>query len=207
MAELDSKIEEYRSQLDQINSLLSEDETNEEYISLKNNLQHVISLTENLIKYQDEKHVESYAVGDRVEVITGDRPYAGVVMQVIGDSECVVKYFEYSTEVVLPLTSMRKISTGYYNDSQVAPGLKCQCKYGVDQKWYDCTIEAATEYGYSVTYTEYGNKEEVPIEYLRPFSERKDKSKATSGSTVAGAGPLISIPENLKILPTDTEEV
>ena len=72
-----------------------------------------------------------------------------------------------------------------------------------------------------ITYTQYGKSrntsyvssyffpgvsEEVPLEYLRPSQEKgvRDKEK---GKDKGESGGLIPIPESLKILPTDTEEV
>jgi hypothetical protein len=54
-----------------------------------------------------------------------------------------------------------------------------------------------------VTYTSYGNSEEVPLEYLKSSTTlpKKEAAKKWDGKT------LIPIPESLKFLPTDTEEV
>lgn len=196
---------EYARQLEEIESLLADDPNNLQYLKLKNDLLNVIALTQNLAADQELKAVEKFSVGERVEIISGERPYAAVVTQVIGDTECVIKYFEFATEVVLESCHIRKILGSYFNSNQVAPGLKCQCKYGADQMWYDATVDSISEYGYNITYTQYGNKDEVPLEYLRPLGEKKDKAKVSIGNGMASS--VVNIPENLKILPTDTEEV
>lgn len=52
-------------------------------------------------------------------------------------------------------------------------------------------------YGYQITYTNYGNGEEVPLEYIRQVAKRMSSDNNS----------VIPIPAHLKILPTDTEEV
>lgn len=34
-------------------------------------------------------------------------------------------------------------------------------------RYYDCTVQEETAYGYKVFFTSYGNVEEVPLEYLQ----------------------------------------
>ena len=60
-------------------------------------------------------------------------------------------------------------------------GLKCQCKYALDRKYYNVTVGKLTEFGCMVTYTEYGNSEEVPIQYLRPSSSNSSSSSSNGG--------------------------
>lgn len=158
-------------------------------------------------------------VGENVEVLGGDRPYTGTVTAIINKTECKVKYFEYDAEVSLPIVSLQRIIPDYYaepNSSNSAgnstnrytglllkdatKGMKVQAKYALDQNYYDAIIDSITTRGVAITYTQYGNSEEVPIEYVRVVNSKKDK-KEWDGNT------LIPIPEKLKISPTDTEEV
>ena len=215
------KLAEYKEQLAQIEAYLTSDAKNPEWLKLKKDIESVIKMTQTLIEVQQNKEAEggessstpqqnnemetfqsltSVEVGDRIEVM-GDRPYAAVVTGVSSDgAEVTLKYYEVGKEVTLPLGRMRKIITknGYTND-QVGPGLKCQCRFAADRKWYDCVVDEITPHGFNVTYTKFGNKEEVPLEYLRhtPVTALKvDKVEATG----------FVVPDNLKILPTDTEE-
>lgn len=136
-------------------------------------------------------------VGEVVEVMGGDRPYAGVVVEILNASEYRVKYYEYQTEVTLPVTSLTRIASGSLIKEEVAAGFKGQCKFSQDQLYYDATVQEITEHGVRVLYPLYGNVEEVPLAYLRPLAQKKQKEEKVT---------LIKIPENLKILPTDTEE-
>lgn len=230
------KIEAYKEQLAQIEAYLTSDQTNPEWLKLKHDIENVIKMTETLIQVQNKEsqqsssgessssssgthtavnvnatsssisEVESFQaittvqVGDRIEVI-GDRPYAGVVTAVSADSStCTLKYFEVGKEVTLPLSRMRKLVSKHgLTSEQVGPGLKCQCRFAADRRWYDVVIDELTPHGYMVTYTKFGNKEEVPLEYLRhtPIAVLQGDN--------TGSGEVV-IPENLKILPTDTEE-
>jgi hypothetical protein len=179
--------------------------------------------------------IKPFQVGDHVEVTGGERLFAGVITSVIHESEFQVKYYEYDSEVVLPRSCLQRITRGPFQTEDVKLGMKCQCKYAVDQQYYDAVISGITQFGYTVTYIEYGNSEEVPLEYLRPSlllkrdlshiesGNDKDYEMTSSSSAYGGNGGgtgekkgnlgrkdqngLIPIPEALKILPTDTEEV
>ena len=136
-------------------------------------------------------------IGEIVEVHGGDRPYAGVVTAIQSDGSYRVKYFEYEAEVNLPASSIVRIAPGPLTAGDVTPGFRGQCKYSADQKYYQIVVTASTPHGFMVKYLEYGNVEEVPVEYLRPMPQKK----AHDGKK------LMSISESLKIKPTDTEEV
>jgi hypothetical protein len=148
-------------------------------------------------------------VGEVVEVIGGERLYAGVVTGIINQTEYKVKYYEYPDEVSLPVTSLQRPPLAFYAPDQVTVGMNCQCKYATDQNYYDCKVTAITPNGCVVTYTQYGNTEEVPVAYLKPITSAT-KPNALSGKSAgkhATTGGLIPIPESLQILPTDTEKV
>ena len=136
-------------------------------------------------------------VGEVVEVRGGDRPYAGVVVEILTASEYRVKYYEYQAEVTLPVTSLTRIAPGSLTREEVAVGFKGQCKFSQDQLYYDAVVQELTPHGARVYYPQYGNAEEVPLAYLRPLVQKKQKEEKVT---------LIKIPENLKALPTDTEE-
>ena len=215
-ADPSTKIIAYKQQLAQIEEYLESDSTNEQYIKLRDDIVQVIKLTESLVETQQGSTSGTsmqpsvgniptdITAGDRVEVTSGERPFAGIVISVnSADAQCTLKYFEFGTEVTLGLSCMRKISgKGAYQSDQVAPGLKCQAKFGGDQKWYDCTVDEVTPDGYRITFTKYGNQQEVPLEYLRPPPLSVLQKRA---STEVSTG--VVIPQNLKIKPTDTEEV
>ena len=138
-------------------------------------------------------------------ILNIDTPHFAAVITFIdlNANECRCKYFEYpeAPDVTLPLTTIRRISVGVLNKSDIYVGYKGQCKYSQDQLYYDCEVQGITDHGCAVIYTQYGNTEEVPIQYIRPFIQKQAKKENKDNSL-----SLIKIPENLKILPTDTEE-
>mmetsp|Transcript_786 Transcript_786/g.1346 ORF Transcript_786/g.1346 Transcript_786/m.1346 type:complete len:322 (-) Transcript_786:210-1175(-) len=217
------KLATYQDQLAQIEAYLTSDQTNPEWLKAKHDIENVIKMTETLIQVQQSEGqgggdssadtggqqtrvaenfqaVTSVEVGDKVEVM-GDRYYAGVVTAVSSDGdECTLRYYEVGKEVTLPLSKMRKLVSKHgLTADHVAPGLKCQCKFALDRKWYDVEVEESTPHGFMIKYVNFGNKEEVPVEYLRktPIAVLQGDSRDSGG---------VVIPEKLKILPTDTEE-
>lgn len=233
--DLRAKLDAYRLQLTQVVTILVSDPENAQFRQLKTDLDTVIKLTEELVKTKEEtdgigassepaivsgQHGSSnndrttsaaadadnttrnapFQVGQIVEAISGDRPYAAVVTAVSPEAgECTLKYFEFETAVVLPFTEIAKISNGSLSSAQVAPGFVGQVKYAADQRWYDATVDRVTEHGYHVIYSAYGNSEEVPLQYIRAPLLKKERPKDENA--------LIAIPDNLKVKPTDTEEV
>ena len=234
---LTSKLAIYSDQLTQVATLLSSDPENSQYLKLKDDLLNVINLTTDLLSqhqtseedadansqrnevakeagddFDDEDDFEqgvttttqqptgAIQIGECVEVVGGDRAFAGVVTNILSPSEYRVKYFEFDTEVTLPIATLTRINTGNnLTKADIKPGFKGQCKYSQDQLYYDATVQQVTEHGAIVVYTQYGNSEEVPIAYIRPLIQKQKKSDKEE--------TLIKIPDNLKILPTDTEEV
>lgn len=237
--DLEEKIALYNVQLGQVEELLAVDAGNAQFMQLKDDLQQLIGLTKALLVQaignaaivQPTVSTSSSTgapqassssssgppvvkkgaiqVGEVVEVTGGDRLFAGVVTGIINATEYKVKYFEYPDEVSLPVTSLQRLPLSYYTPEQVQVGLTCQCKYAADQNYYDCKVTALTTNGCMVTYTAYGNSEEVPIAYLKPITSAP--KPASHGGKAAGKnvapGELIPIPEYLTILPTDTEKV
>lgn len=251
IAESEAKLKLYEQQLSQVNDMLAYDPQNTQFLQLKVDLDQVILLTTDLIKntvaansiVAQSAFVEAKAapsavvapsstgeieivktgtieVGETVEV-SGDRVYAGVVTGIINETEYKVKYFEYDSEVSLPVSSLSRIRHVYpliKPQSSVKIGMTCQCKYSADQNFYEAIITEITANGYQVMFPQYGNGEEVPYEYLTPSAvvektvDRAEETTAASTSTkdikkAAGEdSALIPIPVNLQILPTDTEE-
>ena len=232
--DLTSKLAIYSDQLAQVTTLLSTDPENAQYLKLKDDLLNVINLTTDLLSQHQisEEDADAEAqgndaakeagddfddfeteittttqqptgaiqIGECVEVVGGDRAFAGVVTSILSPSEYRVKYFEFDTEVTLPIATLTRINTGNnLTKADIKPGFKGQCKYSQDQLYYDATVQQVTEHGAIVVYTQYGNTEEVPIAYIRPLIQKQKKSDKEE--------TLIKIPDNLKILPTDTEEV
>jgi survival-of-motor-neuron-related-splicing factor 30 len=158
-------------------------------------------------------------VGDRVEVTGGAHPFPAIITGIINETEFKVKYYAYEAEVSLPLSCLQRLGSDGFRASEVVVGLKCHCKYAPDQQYYEAIVASKTEHGYIVSYSEYGNVEEVPLEYLRPLpvliltkdgskleALQDSTSKKSKGNGKDPESKLIPIPAKLLILPTDTEE-
>jgi hypothetical protein len=145
-------------------------------------------------------------VGENVEAVGGNRPYAGTVLALSRSTSddntsttpdtATVKYFEFEAPVMVSIGMLQRIPRTSIKAGQLVSGFKCQAKFGQDQQWYDAIIESASEHGYMVTFIGYGNTEEVPIEYIRSFGfgksaeERKAdmrRANATLGRSVGDA--------------------
>lgn len=101
-------------------------------------------------------------------------------------------------------------------------GSKVQAVYSADGEWYNATIEAHTPIGYYVAYDEWGNKEEVDPDNVRPIQEgvvnpiqeaekeaeaTKQALKRKIAKAAASDYQMKNIPEKLRIDPNDPEDV
>jgi hypothetical protein len=190
-------------------------------------------------------YVGPIIMNDIVLVSGGERPYAGYVTGIVtnpaleGGTGLRIKYYEYDTEVELPLSVVSRLPPGPMNSNRLAlaassapgcgssssssssssgsvGGWKGQCKYGVDQLYYNVNILELTPYGAKVVYPQFGNIEEVPLAYLRPNKEKSTASASLSLSSssssnngnqgISSGTETIEIPLKYQIKDTDTEE-
>ncbi|XP_024007182.1 survival of motor neuron-related-splicing factor 30 isoform X2 [Eutrema salsugineum] len=98
-------------------------------------------------------------------------------------------------------------------------GTKVQAVFSDDGEWYDATVEAHTLNGYYVSYDEWGNKEEVDPDNVRPIEnnalvEAERLAEATKNALkrkieLAASSDFQSktLPAKLKIDPNDPEDV
>jgi survival-of-motor-neuron-related-splicing factor 30 len=177
-AELQQKLSEYREQLREVEGLLDAEPGNEEYLQIKNDLVDVIDLTEDLLKLKLAEE------GHTAQPGSPDSPPSNTVLP-------------FTTAPMTSLTS----------SSMFTVGTACEAKFSEDNVWYKATINAVLEGGkYHVTYTEYGNSEEVPVTDIRPLTE-PSKKKILPLKRPIVPDAIQQIPKSLQILPTDSEEV
>lgn len=81
------------------------------------------------------------------------------------------------------------------------PGTYCDAIYSRDGHFYSCVIEKVSEAGYHVKFKKYNNREVVPLNYLRESKSADNPNKKKLFEDTAE----FKIPENLKILPNDSE--
>jgi len=177
-AELKQKLDEYRQQLQEVDELLAAEPKNEEYLQIKTDLLDVITLTEDLYSLKEAEESAS----------------APAIPQPANPPAPAVK--------VGPVTS------GLVPPTFFAVGTTCEAKFSADGVWYKAVINSISEGGkYHVTYTEYGNAEEVPITDIRPLTETSKKTSLLPLKRPAVPDSIQQIPKSLQILPTDSDEV
>ncbi|CAI0437660.1 unnamed protein product [Linum tenue] len=98
-------------------------------------------------------------------------------------------------------------------------GSRVQAVWSEDGEWYDATVEAITPNGYFVAYDEWGNKEEVDPDNVRPVetnalveAERvaeatKQAIKRKIAQAASSDFQARTLPAKLRIQPEDPEDV
>ncbi|ETO86186.1 hypothetical protein, variant [Phytophthora nicotianae P1976] len=174
-----------------------------------------------------------YEPGSVVEALQQGVWYPAHVDSLTSDGSYNVKFLGFGTTAELKEDALRAIEVDEDQASQlpaketITEGFKCQAKYYADAVVYPCSVTKVTELGFQVLFDGYGNSEEVPYEYLRPTAllqsevgpttAQTSPTNAVDGATaLAGAATApkvapavihkpIKVPENLQILPSDTE--
>ncbi|OWZ00864.1 hypothetical protein PHMEG_00027850 [Phytophthora megakarya] len=158
--------------------------------------------------------------------------YPAHIDSVSSDGSYNVKFLGFGTTAELKQDALRAIEVDAVEAAKlpaketISEGFKCRAKYYADAVVYPCSITKVTELGFQVLFDGYGNSEEVPYEYLKPLVLPQAEVSAiaetsttngvdgtvthAAGSTAPLVAPAvihkpIKIPENLQILPTDTE--
>ncbi|CAI5738048.1 unnamed protein product [Hyaloperonospora brassicae] len=156
--------------------------------------------------------------------------YPAHVESVTSDGHYNVTFFSFGTSAVLQQDEMRGIDVDAVEAAQlpakevITEGFKCRAKYYADAVVYSCSVTKVTPLGFQVLFDGYGNSEEVPYEYLRPALDSSETvvdgataqtctSDPVDGAAAALAPKVtpvvihkpIKIPENLQILPSDSE--
>lgn len=145
-----------------------------------------------------------FEVGMRCEAQYQEKFYPAVVTGISGGSFTVV-FIGFGNTEVLSADGLRPLLADgeLVDSSSVTAGWDCMARYSGDGKWYEAVVEEVTDLGYRVNFVDYGNSEEVPLEYLRP-REAAGRFDAANELTRASDGTY-RIPDNLRVLPTDSE--
>lgn len=179
-ADLREKLNEYQQQLKDVEELLEGEPGNDEYLQIKNDLVDVIKLTDDLLKIKELEEGSSHSTQPSSPDAT-------------------------KTTAPLPFTSAPMTSLSA--SSMFTVGAACEAKFSEDGVWYKATINAVLEGGkYHVTYTDYGNSEEVSVTDIRPLTDSSKKKILPMKRPIVPEA-IQQIPKSLQILPTDTEEM
>lgn len=134
--------------------------------------------------------------------------YPGVIHSaargVSGETMYVVNFLTFGNSETLPESKLRTLVDPLalpMEATHIKPGMTVQARYSADRKMYTATVDQVTALGVKVTFQEYGNEEEVPFQWITYGEKKRTNSKRKAQDTEV----IQEIPENLKILPTDTE--
>ena len=241
--ELREKLNNYSIQLQKVEDLIEKDPENEDWKKLQNDLLEVMELTRTLIKKQEsesdaildirkgaeivhkpkvEVDEKSWypSVGDACEAIYDNKWYP-VSVTASSEQNFTVKFYTFGNEDNVPLTNLRPLQNVAeipIQLNQVQIDQQYQALFSADRKWYDAKVTGIHSRGVTVTYTQYGNNEEVPFEWLRISLKKKkekkggdsekssdDVEKETNVSRGNGELKFIKIPEYLKVKSSDSE--
>ncbi|POM75134.1 RNA binding protein, partial [Phytophthora palmivora] len=176
---------------------------------------------------------QSQELSALVEALQQGVWYPAHVDSVTSDGNYNVKFLGFGTAAELSENALRSIEVDPEEAAKlpakeaISEGFKCRAKYYADAVVYPCSVTKVTELGFQVLFDGYGNSEEVPYEYLRPVVSspqpevgtiaHTSTTNAVDGDvthTATATAPIVApavihkpikIPENLQILPTDTE--
>lgn len=217
---------DYQAQLEQVEQLLAADPGNAELQQLKGSLEEVIRLSRQV---GEEARVEAqaWAPGTVCEAFFSSSWFPAVV-DAATEASVAVTFLGYGNSETVDRASVRELTGARTVDpARCVPGFACRGRYAVDGQWYDAVIEAVTAHGFRIKFTEYGNLEEVPPEWIQAAPREDAKGPESrphalgtaaapgaqapappppQGPTAAGGSGTFSVPEHLKLLPTDTEE-
>ncbi|KAG6584698.1 Splicing factor SPF30 [Phytophthora cinnamomi] len=196
---------------------------------------HVAAPQEPYTKQQTPPTLElKFSPGSVVEALQQGVWYPAHVDSVTSEGSYNVKFLGFGTAAELQADALRDIEVDTEDAAKLPPketiteGFKCRAKYYADAVVYPCSVTKVTALGFQVLFDGYGNSEEVPYEYLKPAaaaqqdqvetageaaSHSTNAADATATPTAAATAALapaviakpIKIPENLQILPTDSE--
>ncbi|KAG4055969.1 hypothetical protein PC123_g8969 [Phytophthora cactorum] len=206
LEELEARLVTFTEQLQNIHELLQSDPTNAEFLSIAKDLVEVIQLTKETIDLKvnaassvqvpesqkpQEQHQEAlnlelnYEPGSVVEALQQGVWYPAYVDSVTSDGSYNVKFLGFGTTAELKEDALRVIEVDKEQAAElpateaIGEGFKCQAKYYLDAVVYPCAVRVFETCG---TATD-GAPKVAPVVIHK----------------------AIKIPENLQILPTDTE--
>jgi hypothetical protein len=215
--DLFEKLEGYREQLQQVEALLADAPDEPSLLKLKQDLTEVITLTEDLVRYQDEEKKEEEApapvpqkgptggiVGRTCEIVYDSSWFNAEIMSHRRDERGVerlqVKILGLGTMKDCKLQEVKLLKPPHA--AQLTSGTACQAINVKDGLWYDGVIAEQTPKGYMVNFNDLNMKQEVFFDRMRLGQSAK---KRTVKEIITPGG--YKIPESLQIMQGDTEEV
>ncbi|CAL8468979.1 g8520 [Coccomyxa elongata] len=203
--ELQSNLQEYRAQLQQVEQLLFEDPENAEYAEIHNNLSEAISLTEELLQGEGEDAGPSTSAA-------AQRPARPAPNVVLTEAPAI------QLSSVLPATVAQQIRAAQQKAAlagQAPPawaiGAKCHALSPLDGDWAEAVVKGISASGnFVVAFTGRESElEEVDRNSVKPppaVEETYRGVAAPSRPRVNAEAEVAEMPKWLEIKPTDDDK-
>lgn len=167
MEELAANLDGYMEQLQQVNELLLAEPENEEYKEMASELKEVIGLTEELLATARQNESSDFGAVAQVQTPDAEKLPASAALPRVNFVSSQLNSTQ-STDVVIANTQDRDQLSG-----RLPVGTRVQAVWSGDGEWYDGVIDAITDLGYQISYTSWGNSEEVEPANVRPVIEEE----------------------------------
>eukprot|EP00455_Lapot_gusevi_P025562 TRINITY_DN2694_c0_g3_i1.p1 TRINITY_DN2694_c0_g3~~TRINITY_DN2694_c0_g3_i1.p1 ORF type:complete len:314 (-),score=55.91 TRINITY_DN2694_c0_g3_i1:28-969(-) len=208
ISELQAKLAEHKSQLRQVEELLITRSDDETLMKLREDLQQVIQLTEDLTHAKsakvsskgDSEEKNVWHVGERCQAKDGDGKWHTARIDSIEEhlGSFMVTFLDYGNTAEVVESCLRKYRP--VSADQLRPGMQVRALFTGDGLFYDAVIDQITERGtVLVTFQQYGDTDEVPVYDIQVHKSAKKRAVEEE----LPDQPII--PESLKPKPTDTE--
>lgn len=215
--ELQQRLNAYKDQLEQIDTVLEADPNNETLARLRLDIVQVIELTTELLGVTLSGGVGGGGVmGGMEEFAAAPKEFeAGDIVMALFEKELSFQAAEIdavTSEGNFAITWLGYPSSSAevppskikpFEDIQFQPGDKVMGVYSGDSLWYEGTVSHIHEDGYTLVFDKFKNSERVPKTHLKP----RAKEGGWAGGEKKRKLQMREVPENLKILPTDTDAV
>jgi len=122
--------------------------------------------------------IQTFGIGMRCEALYQDKWYPAII-KALDENKYTVMYLGFGNIEIVAKNEIRPLvaQEGTLEPAILKPGFECSARYSGDGLYYDAKIDEETQYGYKLTFVEYGDQEEVPLEYI------KIRSTTTSATT------------------------
>ncbi|KAN0050783.1 hypothetical protein ACTA71_003931 [Dictyostelium dimigraforme] len=235
--DLENKLKQDKTELQEIEALLEED-NDDELQTLKNDLITIIKTTTDLI-IKKQREQEANSVNNNTNNVTTPNNSTSVVVVNNNNNNNNTNNsnnnfnssseFKNNNNIIPPPTTTTTTTTikkSTYNDDNIQSniiedssfsetkmtiGSVCEGQYSLDGIWYRAKIDSINKDGtFVVTYIDYGNSETLTFDKIRPPTR---SLKLLANQTLEqkkylqAPDQIQSIPKSLKILPEDSDEV
>ncbi|KAL3140953.1 hypothetical protein ABBQ32_005477 [Trebouxia sp. C0010 RCD-2024] len=216
--ELQTNLDEYQGQLEQVDELLTLDPGNSEYQDLHGSLLEVIQLTEDLLRDAQQQQPDAPAPKTRLSRFDRDEAVPkGATAVSAPSTSAVVTAPSLQLPSILPPQVAEQIRSAQQRaalqnqaPASWAIGARCQAVFSGDGEWYNASVSGVTAGdNFLITFAEYGNQEEVHRSSVRPRPDGSEVYRGVSApkrKAVNDAPQLEEMPKYMEITDKDDEK-